>query len=127
MGPNPSGTLIYDRAGHMSVQIMHDPRATWRVTDAPPVRSPDEYVQDASAADKAAAFDGYYAYYGSYEVSEKDLVVRHHVEGSLWPPEVGVTYERHFEFFGDRLSLTTTPFKVKGEQFYNRLVFVRVK
>ena len=122
MGPNPSGTLIYDQAGHVSVQIMHDPRTTWKVAG----ETAAEDVADASTADNAAAFDGYYAYYGRYEVRENDKVVRHYIESSLWPPEVGTTYERHFEFAGDRLTLTTTGFKVKGEQRYNQLVFKRV-
>lgn len=122
MGPNPSGVLIYDHAGHVSVQIMHDPRATWKVKG----ETAAEDVADASTADKAAAFDGYYAYYGRYEISEKDRVVRHHIESSLWPPEIGTTYERHYEFSGDLLTLTTTHFKIKGEQRYNRLVFKRV-
>jgi hypothetical protein len=123
MGPNPSGVLIYDRSGYMSAQIMHDPRTTWKVMG----KSVAQDFEDASAADKAAAFDGYYAYYGRYEVSEKDHVVRHHVESSLWPPEVGITYERHFQLNGDRLTLTTAPQESKGEQRYNRLVFERIK
>lgn len=123
MGLKPTGTLIYDRAGHMSVQIMHDPPASWKVTGETAAQD----VEEASEEEKVAAFDGYYAYYGRYEVSEKDLVVRHHIESSLWPPEVGTTYERHFEFSGDRLTLTTTSSKIKGEQRYNRLVFERVK
>jgi hypothetical protein len=123
MGPKPTGLIIYDKAGYMAAQIMHDPRVTWKFTG----NTPPQDAEDASAADKAAAFDGYYAYYGRYEVSEKDHIVRHHIESSLWPPEVGITYERHFELDHDRLTLTTTPRKSKGEQRYNRLVFERVK
>jgi hypothetical protein len=126
MGSNPTGTLIYDRAGRMSVQFMRDPRATWKAAGPSPAHSPDEIVDAASAAEKAAAFDAYYAYYGEYDVNKKDHVVRHHVEGSLWPPEIGVTYERHFDVSGNRLAIVTAPFKFKGEERYNRIVLQRI-
>lgn len=78
MGPNPTGILIYDRTGHMSVQLMHGPRAIWPKRSADPVAVADT----ASVPEKVAAFSGYYAYYGRYEVSEKDHLIRHHIEAA---------------------------------------------
>ena len=123
MGPNPSGILIYDRTGHVSVQLMHDPRTIWHASLA---ADPHAEADAASIEQKAAAFSGYYAYYGRYEVDEQQRVVKHHVEGSLWPSEVGFTYQRHFEIAGNRITLTTAPYKAKGEQRYNRLIFERI-
>jgi hypothetical protein len=110
----------------MFVQFRRDPRATWKAAGPSPAHSPDEIVDAASAAEKAAAFDAYYAYYGEYDVNKKDHVVRHHVEGSLWPPEIGVTYERHFDVSGNRLAIVTAPFKFKGEERYNWIVLRRI-
>jgi hypothetical protein len=87
MGPKPRGLLIYDRAGNMSVQIMRDPVA-------PP----------ASADPR----DGYVAYFGRYEVREREGVVVHRVQGSVRPSEVGAEYTRSARVSGDRLILGLT-------------------
>ncbi len=60
-------------------------------------------------------FVGYYAYFGTYEVDEKQGVVRHYVQASLWPEEVGRLYTRSIELSDDRLRLTTPPFLWAGE------------
>ena len=67
------------------------------------------------------------AYFGTYEVDEKEGVVRHYVQPSLWPEEVGRLYTRSIELSDDRLRLTTPPFLSAGEQRANRLTFERVK
>jgi lipocalin-like protein len=88
LGRRPRGLLIYDRAGNMSVQIMRDPS----LTPAPGNRQ-----------------DGYYAYFGRYEVREREGTVVHRVEGSMRPSEVGVDYTRSVRLRGDRLVLGLTP------------------
>ena len=73
-------------------------------------------------------FDRYYAYYGRYQVDAARGIVRHFIQGSLLPQEVGVTYERRFTLDGDRLSLMTAePSIVNGEKRFNRLVFKRAQ
>ncbi len=117
MGPKPSGLLSYQSDGYMSVHIVHDPPARWSYA------SPEQ----ASVDERATAFDRYYAYFGRYEIDAARGIVKHFVQGSLQPNEVGVTYERRFALDGDRLLLTATPFTFKGEQRFNRLVWQRVK
>jgi hypothetical protein len=117
MGPKPSGLLMYQPNGTMSVQIRHDPPAQWI--------TPPEL--DASVEERATAYRRYYAYFGRYEVDNARGVVRHFVESSLQPQETGVTYERRFELDGDQLFLTSTPFPFQGEQRYNKLVWQRVE
>ncbi len=117
MGPKPSGLLSYQSDGYMSVHIVHDPPARWSYS------SPEQ----ASVDERAAAFDRYYAYFGRYEVDATRGIVKHFVQGSLQPNEVGLTYQRRFTLDGDRLSLTATPFTFKGEQRFNKLVWQRVK
>jgi hypothetical protein len=115
MGRNPAGLIIYDQTGHMAVQFMRDPRPT---TIASEHMTPEEIK---------AAYEGYYAYFGTYEFNEKEGIVRHNIKASLSPSEVGITYKRYVKLVGDHLILTTTPFPEAGEQRTNRITFERVK
>ena len=95
MGQNPVGRLTYDALGRMSVQIMR------------PDRPKPQGVTPASwsAQEKAAAFDGFIAYYGTFTVSETERAVIHHVEASLYPHWVGSDQRRLYEFSGSQLIL----------------------
>ena len=95
MGQNPVGRLTYDALGRMSVQIMR------------PDRPKPQGVTPASwsAPEKAAAFDGFIAYYGTFTVSETERAVIHHVEASLYPHWVGSDQRRLYEFSGSQLIL----------------------
>ncbi len=117
MGRNPAGLIIYDPTGHMSVQIMRDPRPTFEAGRNRP-EAPEEFK---------AAYQGYYAYFGTYEVNEADGMILHRVRASLWPREVGIEYRRHVVLTGDRLVLTTPPFQAAGEQRRNQLTWERVR
>jgi Lipocalin-like domain len=95
MGQNPVGRLTYDALGRMSAQIMRPDRPKF---------------QSASTAswtvdEKAAAFDGFIAYYGTFSVSETERAVIHHVEASLYPQWVGTDQRRLYEFSGSQLIL----------------------
>ncbi|MET0983949.1 MAG: lipocalin-like domain-containing protein [Steroidobacteraceae bacterium] len=79
-GVHPQGLLIYDATGHMAIQIMKVPH--------PKVASGDE--EHVTAAEKAALFDAYTAYFGTYEVDVERGTVTHHVEGA-WPMFTSVT------------------------------------
>ena len=117
MGRNPVGLIIYDPTGQMSVQIMRDPRPTFEAGRNRP-ETPEEFK---------AAYEGYYAYFGTYEVNEAEGIVLHRVRASLWPREVGRDYRRHFALTGDRLVLTTPAFQAAGEQRRNQLTWERVR
>lgn len=49
---------------------------------------------------------GYTAYFGTYEVNEREGYVIHHRKGHLDPTQVGTDAKRFFKFTGDRLILT---------------------
>jgi hypothetical protein len=51
---------------------------------------------------------GYMAYFGTYEINEKDGVVIHHMEGNTNPGLTGTDYIRYYDFDGDILTLTAT-------------------
>jgi Lipocalin-like domain len=78
-GPDAVGTLTYDRASHMAVQIMKRGR---------PIFASDE-LEGATLEELSAAFNGYVAYYGTYSVDERACVITHHVAASLFPNWVG--------------------------------------
>lgn len=97
MGKNPTGVVIYDPVGQMSVQFMRDPRPTFT----------SGAWFTASLEEKKDAFEGYYAYFGAYEVNEEEGSILNRVQGSLRPEEVGISYKRVFKISGNRLMLTT--------------------
>jgi hypothetical protein len=117
LGEKPTGLIVYLPSGVMAVQVMKDPRPV------PGVKR----LLDATQAEKAAAAEGYYAYFGTYEVDMSAKTVTHHLESSLWPEEVGIDYKRKFELVGDVVTLTTPKREEEGEMRYNRLRWRRVR
>ena len=87
------GRLTYDDRGQMTGQVMRPNRA--RVE-----------IGDGSAQQVRAAYIGYIAYFGTYEVADDGRSVVHHVEGSLNPEWVGGTQRRALRFEGERLILS---------------------
>lgn len=93
-----AGRLMYDASGQVSLHMMVQER---------PKFASDKKRQ--STKDEAkVAFDGYVAYFGRYRVNEADGVVIHHIEGSIFPNEIGKESIRFYELSGDRLILRVT-------------------
>jgi Lipocalin-like domain len=115
------GLIMYDTTGRMAVQIMP--------LDRPKFASGNR--RQGTHEEIKAAFDGYNAYFGPYEVNEAEGVVIHHLEGSIFPNEVGRDNIRYYEFSGDRLTLIPTnmvdgKFAPKSSATF-RLIWERVK
>jgi hypothetical protein len=87
------GRLNYDEHGNMSGQVMRPGRA--RVE-----------FGDGGAQQIRAAYLGYIAYFGTYEVAPDGRSIVHHVQGSLNPAWVGGQQVRKMRFAGDRLVLS---------------------
>jgi len=87
------GRLSYDASGNMSGQVMRPKRA--RVE-----------LGDGQAQQVRAAYTGYIAYYGTYEVAPDNQSVVHHVQGSLNPAWIGGDQIRGMRFDGERLILS---------------------
>jgi hypothetical protein len=113
-GQNPTGLIVYDSGGRMAVQFMRDPR-------------PTSASNPLTIEEKNTAFEGYYAYFGTYEFNEKDGTVTHHIQGSMRPYEVATDYKRFYKLEGNRLTLSTPPMLREGEQRIYRLVWERAK
>jgi hypothetical protein len=119
-GKHPTGLLIYDRSGWMSVEIVSDP--------APSVPTPSsrEKFSQASAAEKAAAIDGFYAYYGTWTIDDAGTAVTHHIKQSLYPGERATDVTRRLSLEGNRLTLVATAHEM-GEDHERKLVWERIE
>ena len=88
---HPHGLIIYDASGRMSVQQAN-------IGDRKPfAKSP----ADGTIEEKAAAFDSYGAYYGTYTVDTKAGTVTHHIEDGMNPAQRGRDNVRWYEFQGN--------------------------
>ena len=116
-GAGTVGYIMYDATGHVAVQLMQP--------DRPKFASGD--LDKGTSEEIKAAFDGYGAYFGTYEIHEAEGFVIHHVEGSLFPNNVGTEQKRFFEFSGDRLILKPPPRQDGGEQVAPRITWQRVQ
>lgn len=97
LGEKPIGRLIYDASGAMSLQMMRTGRKDAISTPANP--------QDRT---NPRVILGYDSYFGRYTVDEKAGTVTHHVEGSLFPEDLGDDWVRPFTVQGDTLTLRLT-------------------
>jgi hypothetical protein len=100
--PNSTGLIIYDSSGWMSVEIGAPHRAKWEVPGGRMAPSDGD-----EARIKAAALDGYYAYYGRWDFDERSSIVTHHVASALLPAEEGLDYSQTLTLDHGRLVFTT--------------------
>ena len=92
-GLNPSGTVMYDVDGHVSLQIMPSGRPSSLNT-----------LQALTPDQAKEALFGYVAYYGTYTLDARAKVMHIHFDGSLNPSMVGTNGDRFYEFDGDRMT-----------------------
>jgi hypothetical protein len=118
--PGSTGLLIYDSSGWMSVHIVGPHRQAWKV---PLSRSPTTGSPQDSAL-KAAAFDTYYAYFGTWDFDEAHAVVTHHVASALLPAEAGQSYAQQIALDNGRLIFTTHT-GPKGAETVRRKIWER--
>ena len=115
LGAQPSGRLVYDASGSVMLQMMRQDR-----TQA--ISSP---VNAADAKNPRVVL-GYDSYFGTFRVNETSGTVTHHVEGSLFPEDLGKDWERQLAVDGDRLTLGFTS-KAPDGDVVRTLVFRRLK
>jgi Lipocalin-like domain len=112
-GQDAVGYITYTADGYMSAILTSAHRAPFAAGD----------ILKATVEEQAAAAATCIAYSGRYEVLEGKVV--HHVEVSLFPNWVGRPQERYYQFFGDRLSLSTPPLLQRGSARRNYLLWER--
>lgn len=111
-----SGLIVYEASGLMSVQI-----ASARAP-APAKLAFDE-LPSQRRLDYLAS---YYAYFGAFDFDAANSIVRHHVQSSLDPTEIGVTLRRKVSLKNGRLALTTINNPDRPSPTFNRLTWRRV-
>lgn len=95
----PTGMIVYLASGQVIVQIAAK-------ADRKPFAPFNQGRLSATPEDKAAAFDSYLAYYGTFTVDAQAGTVTHHIEDYSVPGRRGTANVRWFEFRGnDRLVL----------------------
>ena len=87
------GRLTYDAHGNMSGQVMRPGRA-------------DVVHGQSGLQEVRAAYAGYIAYFGTYDIGPGGDTVIHHVQGSLIPGWVGGHQVRRMRFEGKHLVLS---------------------
>jgi hypothetical protein len=97
LGADPLGILVYDRGGHVAVQLMK--RVRTANGGAIAAGSP-------AGTNNSGAGDGYDAYFGTYEVDTSARTVTHVLQGGLAPTDVGKRLTRNYVLRGDELSLS---------------------
>jgi hypothetical protein len=132
---NSVGMIIYDASGRMSVQIAAPKRPASKMPGTrmsgprqPGALQPGARLSDGGRdeqAQKAAAFDTYYAYFGTWEYDAATSLVTHHVETSLMPIEDGLSYTQEVALEGDRLVFTVRETS-GGKSLIHRKVWKRI-
>lgn len=116
-----TGVIIYDSSGWMSVHIVAPHRRGWEV----PAARLSSVAKSQDTRLKAAAFDTYYAYFGTWDFDEAASVVTHHVKSSLIPAESGLNYAQQATLESGRLVFTVRSGS-KGQETVRRKIWERV-
>jgi hypothetical protein len=115
LGKAPIGRLHYDASGEMMLQMMRQDR-----------KQPISVPAKPEDAKNPRIVLGYDAYFGTFEVNESAGTITHHVEGSLFPEDLGDDFTRKFTLDGDRFTLEFTSPSPQGG-ITRTLVFRRVR
>lgn len=120
-GAGPTGLIIYDRSGWMSVQIV--------MANRPKMERPESRTSGVVTPEQAqlsvAAFNSYYAYFGKWDFDEQTSTVTHHLQSSLLPWETGLDLHRQASLDGDRLTLLAR-YSRHGVDYVRTLVWQRL-
>ena len=114
LGQQPIGRLFYSPSGQMALQMMRPGR-------------PQAITEPAAPEDarNARIVLGYDAYFGTFTVDEAAGTVTHHIEGSLFPEDLGKDFVRRFRVEGDRFELSFTSPSPDGPSIIRTLTFRR--
>ena len=70
---------------------------------------------------------GYNSYFGTFQLNESAGTVTHHIEGSLFPEDLGKDFVRSFSIDGDTFTLSFTSKSPNGSDLTRTLRFRRLK
>jgi hypothetical protein len=98
-GPNPTGILMFDANGRMSLQIL--------ASGLPKFASNKR--QEGTPEENRAVIQGMLCFFGTYSVSEVDHTLNFHIESSSFPNWNGIDQKRPFTILGDELTYIVSP------------------
>jgi hypothetical protein len=110
-GEFPSGAILYQADGRMSVHI----------SIGQPARLASNDHLRASAEEAAQAWRTYFGYWGSFRVDAGKRTVVHRVEGSSFSNWIGTEQARQFSFDGNKRLMLET----RSDAGHWRLVWLR--
>jgi hypothetical protein len=116
LGKQPTGRLFYEASGNMTLQMMRQERAQ--------AISVPSNSQDAK---NPRVVLGYDAYFGTFTVNEAKGTITHHVEGSLFPEDLGKDFTRSYRIDGDTFTLSFVSKSPEGLDVTRTLRFRRSK
>jgi hypothetical protein len=116
-GKDASGLVVIDAKGYFPVHVLAMNRQTFRVPD----------LLGGTLKEIEAAFKGYIGYYGNLTINEAEGVIITHVNGASFPNLIGSNQVRHYEFNGNRMTLSTPAMLVGGKKRVGKLIWERVK
>jgi len=116
LGRQPLGRLFYDASGRMGLQMMRQERAQAITTPSNPRDANNQRV-----------VLGYDSYFGTFQLNEPAGTITHHVEGSLFPEDLGKDFVRSFTIDGDIFTLSFTSRSPDGSEVTRTLRFRRLK
>ncbi len=115
-GKDAIGMLMYDATNNMTVQITRVDKKNFEI----------DSQFDGTPLEIKTAFEGYLAYFGTYEVKDDNVII-HHIDGSLFPNWTGLDHERYFELSKDRLILKTPLMRLNNKKQTGVLIWKRKK
>ncbi|MDO6414161.1 lipocalin-like domain-containing protein [Sphingomonas sp. BIUV-7] len=113
-GAHPRGYFMYDKTGHLSVQIMRDPPLPAFAADS---KKPTD-------AEKTQAYGAFVSYFGTYRVDKVNHLIHHEVEGALDTTYTNTDQIRPYKLSGDTLIIEADDLK-DGTHYYRELHRVR--
>jgi hypothetical protein len=116
-GANPTGMLIMDGNGHISVQFIG--------SDLPKFASHDRL--EGTPEENKAVVKGILCYFGTYSLIDADRTLNIHIESSSYPNWRGTDQHRFLALTGDEMNWTNPTASTGGVGFTGHTVWKRAK
>ncbi len=115
-GKDLEGLIMYDAKGYWSCQIMGKNRSAFA----------SGQMAKGTPEEIKSAFEGALCYWGTYDIDEKEKILKLHIIDSLFPNWRGADQKRFYEFSANRYSIKTPPMRTGEVEIVSVLVWERV-
>ena len=114
-GETPTGMILYDASGTMSYTVMRLGRPKFTSKD----------TRGGTPAEIMAAYEGFDAYCGRYDIDPDRGVIIHHIEACKYPNWEQSDQVRRFQISGNQLLIEAGPIRIQGADWKISVVFER--